>query len=329
MKWHDLKIRAAGLSLLLFLFAAAACSQVESGTAAASFSYADNIAAGRLMQALFQVETAAAREGWSVTRHEQAADLWDQLGDENRAIPHWMASARQQPSEAGLRRLAGALLRLQRWVEADAILTDLLRLSPGDSWAAYQRGLLLAPADPEAALPLLQQASADVNFVAAARDLMTLVQGDGDDPKAALELGLWLAGRELWPVAERAFHEAVTLDGQFAEALAYRGLARDQQQKSGQADFARAIELAPGSAHVQFLYGLHLRLTGRDADSLAAFLAAARLDPTNPAYAAELGAAYERAGDLVQARQWLLRAVDLAAGDVRFQQLLDAFDGRG
>jgi tetratricopeptide (TPR) repeat protein len=294
----------------------------------AAFSYVDNLAAGRMMQALFQVEASAAREGWTATRHEQAADLWDQLGDPNRAVAHWGAAARLQPTEVGLRRLATALLSLQRWAEAEAALSELLQLAPDDAWAAYQRGLLLAPTNPTQAVEWLQQASADVNFVAAARELTELTAGDATDPEKVMQIGLWLAGRELWSQAERAFGQAAALDEQFAEAWAYRGLARDHQQKVSAPDFAQALALAPGSAHVQFIYGLHLRLNGQDAGSLTAFSTAVRLDPTNPAYAAELGLAYQVMGNLVQAREWLLRAVDLSNSDVRFQELLNRFDAR-
>lgn len=320
--------RAVRLGLLLVLFLLAACNPASKSVIDVSYSYADNLAAGRLLQALFEVEATSAREGWTITRHEQAADLWDQLGDRERAIPHWMAAAEQQPTEMGLRRLATALLYLQRWTEAEQALGQLSRIVPADAWTAYQRGLLLAPTEPAEAVKLLQTASADVNFVAAARDLMLLLQHDATNPDAILQIGLWMAGRGFWPQAERAFTQAILLDGRFAEAFAYRGLARNNQQKSAEFDFAQAVTLAPGSAHVQFLYGLHLRLNEQVENSLTAFITATRLDPTNPAYAAELGAAYERVGDLVQARQWLLRAVDLAGGDARFQQFVAEFDAR-
>jgi tetratricopeptide (TPR) repeat protein len=293
-----------------------------------AYTYTQNLTAGRLMQALFQVERAASGEGWTVARHEQAADLWDQVGDLSRAVPHWMAAARQQPSPTGLRRLASALLRLQRWADAETTLDQLIVIAPGDSWATYQRGILLAPVDPTAAVDLLRRAGGDVNFSSAAQELIALLEAGSRPPEAAMQLGLWLAGRELWPQAERAFDQASALDGTFAEAIAYRGLARDHQQKEAGADFQQALMLAPGSAHVQFLYGLHLRLNDQKAASLSAFVAAARLDPTNPAYAAELGAAYEVVGNLLEARAWFLRAIDVAGGDARFQQLLDRFDAR-
>ena len=76
---------------------------------------------------------------------------------------------------------------------------------------------------------------------------------------------------------------------------------------------------------MRFLDGLHRRLTGDLTGSLEAFQLAAALDPANPAYAADLGAAYRLLDDLTQAEAWYQRAVTLSGGDPRFQQLLDDF----
>ena len=135
------------------------------------------------------------------------------------------------------------------------------------------------------------------------------------DPTRA---GIALADVKLWAYAELAFSQA-TGD---PLALAYGGWVRDQQGKSGAHWIDAAVALAPDSAQVRLLQGLHLRLNYDYAGSLDAIIQATALDPENAALYAELGTAYQLSGDLTTAEHWLKYAVSL---DDRLQPQLDAF----
>ncbi len=279
----------------------------------------ENQRQGRLMQALYQAEALAARDGWTPDLLRLAGDTWYATGDLSRAAAYW-STLPDEP--ALLRRLADTYIELQDWDAAAATLERLLALTPDDRRAHYQLGLIQA-ADPAAARDHLLRVIADPLYRDTAAALLDVIETT--TAHLPMQIGIALAELGLWPDAERAFEQAAESDGPLAEALAYKALARDRQGKDGRADLARALELAPQNALVRYLDGLHRRAAGDLTGSLAAFQLAAALDPTNPAYAAELGAAYRLADDLDQAEEWLKHAVALSGHDARFQGLLDAF----
>ena len=133
-----------------------------------------------------------------------------------------------------------------------------------------------------------------------------------------VRIGIALADAKLWTYAELAFSQSPN----DPLALAYGALARDMQGKDGSTWLQNALALAPQSAQVRFLQGLHLRLNFKYQESLQAIIQASALDPENPALYAELGRAYQLVGDLTTAEYWLKFAVSL---DNHFQPLLDSF----
>lgn len=281
---------------------------------------AENQRRGRPMQALYQVEALAARDGWTPELLRLAGEIWHDAGDLPRAAAYWSAI----PDDSGvLRRLADIYIELQDWTAAAQTLERLLAVTPDDRRARYLLGLIQAAGSPDAARENLLLAAADPLYRETAAALLEVIETT--TAHLPMQIGIALAELGLWPQAELAFERAAAADGPLAEALAYKALARDRQGKDGRADMARARELAPRNALVSYLDGLHQRAAGDLAGSLAAFQLAAALDPTNPAYAAELGAAYHLADDLGQAEEWLKHAVALSGQDPRFQRLLDAF----
>ncbi len=277
-------------------------------------------------QVLYQLEQNARASGWTSAGAAQAGDIWESLGDSSRAVPYWERAAQLEPSNAGLvQRLAQAYIQLGRWSQAQISLNQLVALRPDDGWAHYQLGLLQAVVDPARAVQQLEAAQSDPSRQAFSLELIALLQNGASDAATAAAVGALYASRDLWNYAEYAFLYAASLPDAPPEALAYAGLARDRQGKDGSTQINQAIAAAPGVAEVRYLQGLHLRLMGDYAASLDAFYRAAALEPTNPAYAAELGTAYQLAGNLGEAEIWLIAAVQLSGSDPRFQQLLDQF----
>ncbi len=267
---------------------------------------------GRPLQALYQLEAVAAREGWTSDRYRQAGDLWNRLGDPRRAVAYWESA---DPDAILLRERAQAYIDLGRWADAADTLSNLLTLLPpaatDRAWAQFQLGLISAAYNPAQALDLLRAAEPTYGDSAAA--LLPILEG-APDP---LRIGIALSRQNLWAYAELAFSQSAD-----PLASAYGGLARDMQGKDGSTWIETALTLAPDDPQVRFLQALHLRLNYDYAGSLDAMIQAVALDPENPALYAELGRAYQLTGDLATAEHWLKFAVSL---DANFQPMLDSF----
>lgn len=286
----------------------------------------DNLANGRLMQALYQSEALVAQTGWNGDLARVAGQVWEQVGDLSAAATYWEIALRLQPQDVSLaRQLAQVYIDLQRWQEANAALRHLLEVAPDDNRAHYQLGLLEMPFDPSDASDHLRLAARDLIYRDIAFELLPLLGAEKMNAAATMQAGLVLAGHDLWPYAELAFDQAAVLGKPFPEALAYLGLARDKQGKDGSAPMEQAFALAPDNAQVLYLLGLHRRSVYDYAGSLDNFVNAIAADPANPAYAAELSTAYRLVGDLENAEKWLKTAVTLSNDDPRFRDLLSAF----
>lgn len=286
-----------------------------------------NLRADRPVQALYQLEALALEQGWTTSNLLLAGDLWLELGDVGRAVAYWEAALTPDADATLLRKLAEGYIQLQQWTEATIALNQLLDTAPSDAWAHYQLGLLQSYADLASAAVHLRAAARNPIYQPISEALLNLAV-DADLAVTALQSGLVLAANDLWPQAEAAFTYAAALGAPYPEALAYAGLSRDQQGKDGGDQIARAVALGPQIGLVRYLEGLHYRLNGDDAASIVALLLAVELEPQNPAYAAELGAAYQQSGDFPQAQFWLQQALTLSGGDPRFQDLLDQLNAQ-
>lgn len=265
----------------------------------------------RIPESLYHIEVRASREGWTPELARQAGDVWRDSGDLVRAAAYWAAA---QPDAAISRRLAEAYIELGAWSNAVDALERVIAFAPDDAWAHFQLGVILAGVAPERALTHLNAA-----LPVYGESLTGVIEGvRRADP---MRVGMALAEARLWAYAELAFEQV-----EAPRAYAYRAYVRDQQGKDGGALIRVAVTLAPNDPQVRLLEGLHLRATGDPSASLTAIIAAAALDPQNPTLYAELGAAYELAGDSIMARRWLEYAVTLSGNDPAFQAILDAFD---
>lgn len=283
----------------------------------------DNVRRDRPVQALYQAEALAAQTGWTPDLLRTAGEMAYRLGDSERAAGYWEIIPDSDIPLPVLRQLTGIYYDRQDWDAFGAAIERLLARAPDDAWAHYSRGWMLAVTQSQAALPHLEAALRDSLYRDIAVELLTVVQTAA--AHLPMQIGITLAQHDRWPEAEFAFQQAAASDGPLAEALAYTAIVRDRQDKDGLPQMQQAIELAPDNALVRFLQGLHLRMVHDLPGSLEAFKLAAALNPANPAYAAELGAAYQMNDNLSQAEYWFKRAVTLSSGDPRFQQLLDTF----
>jgi Flp pilus assembly protein TadD len=278
---------------------------------------------GRPLQALYRVDVIAVQEGWTPELQRLAGDLWREAGDITRALPYWQAAAQANADQTLLRDIALAALEVQDWAQASDALSRLSALAPDDAWTQFQLGLIQMVVNPTAAAEHLAAAGRESAYAPAAAELIDVLPTSSDDAAALVSIGQVLANYELWSFAELAFTTAAQRQP-IPEALAYTGFSRDMQSKDGSQWIERAVALAPESATVRLLQGLHLRRAGDYEGSARALSFAAALEPENPVMYAELGAAHQLLGDMEQARRWLGQAVALSGGDPRFQDMLDS-----
>jgi tetratricopeptide (TPR) repeat protein len=314
------------ISLLIAHFSANTPLSSADGLPKSQQLIAQNLADGRLMQALYQAEVSAAQFGWNADLARVAGQVWEQLGDMSLAATYWEIAVQSQPEDISLARyLAQAHIDLQQWDKASDSLRHLLQLAPDDNRAHYQLGFLEAVFDPSSASEHLRLAARDLIYRDIAFELLPLISSEKMNAATAMQVGLTLADHDLWPYAEVSFRYAADLGEPFPEALAYIGLAQDRQGKNGNVAIEKAFALAPFNAQVLYLRGLHLRSVFDYVSSLDSFEQAMNADPANPAYAAELSTAYRLIGNLGSAELWLKTAVTLSNNDPRFENLLSAF----
>jgi tetratricopeptide (TPR) repeat protein len=228
-----------------------------------------------------------------------------------------------------LARLANSYEAAGLYPEAIGALTELARVRGDNTAVFYRLALLTAATAPDQALSRLALAS-DVapELSEPLRLVMAAIEdgrSSGDEAYTFGRVGYALIQLKEWPLAEVALTQAIQRDGQYADAFAYLGLAQDMQAKDGLPNYEQALALAPDSALVQFLTGLHWRRLGNSNSALPYLKTAQALDPQNPAVAAEIGGAYAALGDLTSAEIWFTEAVRMDEQNPDFWLLLARF----
>ncbi len=279
------------------------------------------------IQRLYRLEYNALTSGWTPDSLAAAAQSYRVIGDLAQASVYYERALSLDPAWSGravaMRALAEIYLERADWARAYDVL-QFLSVSAPSPWVFFHLGLIAAPVDPAAAHRSLEQADDPVY----SRLLTDLRPALADDRPNPLQIGIILLKHDLLPFAEHACAiaaESATDAETAALALAYGALARDRQGKSGSEWMARAVALSPNHFMVRYLQGLHLRHIGDDRASLNALIAAAALNPQDPALFAELGTAYRLMGDVTSAGRWLREAVRLSNNDPRFAELLTDF----
>lgn len=127
------------------------------------------------------------------------------------------------------------------------------------------------------------------------------------------------------PVALDELRIALEADSSFYQAYSVRGLvhASLKEYARAEADFQRALGLAPNDPEVNNNYGWYLCETGKERQSIAYFLNAVK----NPLYETpdraytNAGSCALRAGDLQGAQNYLLNAIQLERDGAPFARL--------
>jgi tetratricopeptide (TPR) repeat protein len=293
------------------------------GTAQATATAAAAIPSN-LQTTLYNIEAEAAANGWSARLHRESAEVWTELGDETRALTHWEASVRAEPSATNLRNAASLHLKRGNWGAAFGYLSTLHDLAPENAWAAYQGGAMLAATAPTQAITWLEPLVADeTTYQQAAEALLNVLRETESPVPLGARVGAVLASDEEWALAEYAFQLGAISDFIFPEAMAYVGVMRALQGKEGAPWLAQAVELAPDDANVRYAEGIYWRTLERYDQSVTALLSAIVLEPETAIFHAELGNTYRAMGSLTDAEAWLLSAITLSEGDPLYQAALE------
>jgi tetratricopeptide (TPR) repeat protein len=284
--------------------------------------------AQRLDAALSYLVRVAHVRGWTPALHRQAAALYTQQQHSTLALAHWQASLEDTPADRpALRVLIETSLARREWQATRAYLERWLVFDPRDEWANYHMGLLLAPRAFAATQAHLTLAANDPQYRRNAEAILQVyAQFPSDDPALlALRVGLVMLDAGAWSAAEHAFTAAIETNPTYAVALAFLGLARDQQGHDGSPQVERALALAPDEPQVRYVAAVHSRIKGDTAQALALLNELGTQNPRNAAVAVEIGTLYRVLGDQIKALEWYKVAVGLAPENEQFATVLATF----
>jgi tetratricopeptide (TPR) repeat protein len=290
---------------------------------------------GRAQAALL---VAHRKGGWTPDLRLRLGRLYLGMGLEEEAIVQWELALAKDPHLAEARlQLGWAYLRRERWDDAWAVFEAILFRwddAHRQRWQGghYGLGVLSAPEDPVVALRHLQIAAAGPDRTTSGRAIalgavLEQVMSTPDPTHAAALLGQGYVGAEVWPLARRALAQAVAVEPEYAEALAYLGHSLDHLGHTAEAErhLQRATQLAPTTTLPRFLLGLYYRRHGRPREAVFQFRQALKLDPYDAALYAELGKTWLAERNYIDAESAFRAAVKLAPGNMDFQLLLARF----
>lgn len=171
--------------------------------------------------------------------------------------------------------------------------------------AAYQLALILLILEPDAALPHLEEAeSANPEMSPQINRLKAAIRQGGviDDRAYQLTLaGQALSSLEEWTLAEIAFEMAVTENPDYAEAWAYLGEARYQNESPGELEaLESAFALNPDSFAANLFLSLHYRRNEKPHLAILYLKSALAQEPNNLDLHADLAQTMIDAGQVRQ-----------------------------
>jgi tetratricopeptide (TPR) repeat protein len=274
---------------------------------------------GALQAALYEVESSARTNGWSAALHQQAGNLWRDMGDADRALPHWQAAVRltDVPPAESVRRLADYYLQQGNIPQAWHYTNRLLQLAPGDNWGLFHAGALLAVSDPVQARDYLRRSVFQRAYAEPATVLLQALdtRPPGMDATYGKRIGAILAHQKLWALSEHAFRYTAMAYYPAPEAMAYVALMQAEQGKRGQAWLDAALALAPADANVRYVEGVYWRVQNDLDKSRDALELALSLNPDNAFLLAELGLTEQLQGNLTRAESLLQEALRVSRDD--------------
>lgn len=319
---------------------------------------------GDLTSALEDIESSIATEPALASLHFFASDLAIFLGDHGRSADHltmlepgflepaerFCHSTRidsyervvSDPDSSWERWVSECPYALQQakdvWLESFSTYPNanqlpyfriLHEIDPEDVEIHMAYAQLLSIENPEEALDHLRELSNRPDGThALERDILRMIGASEVDEASAFRLaqiGQVFARYQRWSMARLAFQAAVLEEPGYNEAHAYLGLAKEQTGQDGYDEISSAIGAAPNSPLPYVFLAIHHQKRGQIDLASQALDSAARLDPENPAIAAQLGSVYAELGDFSSATQAYLAATDLSPDDDRFWLLLAGF----
>jgi cytochrome c-type biogenesis protein CcmH/NrfG len=323
-----------------------------------------SLRSGRIGDSLLDIEAALIAEPALFSLHLLASDLAFRLGEQERSDTHLaIAQEALTDNQIGFCRLARDEFKSgfedhpsAEWVQMVSECTDIYRQvremlllafaeEPDPQLLPYYESLLEAvPTDDEIhnAYALLLSVQNPDQAVEHLRVLSThqpdesgieiellrainSAEQTGSQAFVFAQIGQVFARFQNWHLAAKAFDAALSAEPGYTEAMAYLGLAKEQTGGDGYEDIAMAISSNPGEPRFHVFLAIHYQNRGETESAHKALDTAARLDPQNPAIAAQLGSIYAEIGDFSAATQAYLAATELAPNDVRFWLLLTGF----
>ena len=289
----------------------------------AGIAAATNGDANEAIEFFKQVPTLSA-EGWMWLGYSYYT-----IGDFPLSIHALEKCIQLDPSTSVYNLLALIYRQQKNWAAERDTLENQLRLDGGHVYARYRLGLLLTVLEPEQALTNLMLASSlNPEFDPAVQTLRAALNLSATQPDASqqmLTIGRALGLVQEWDLSIVAFENAITLNAENAEAWAWLGEAKQQISQDGRVELDRAVALDHTSVVVRALRGLYWNRQKKYSQMLAEYLLAARYEPDNPAWQAEIGNAYTLSGDLAVALTAYQHATELAPNEATYWRLLAVF----
>jgi tetratricopeptide (TPR) repeat protein len=287
--------------------------------------------AGDFQGAVRELQQARAQGNITFAGMLALGDALAQTEDTPAAAAAWQAASSLPGGDPGQ-----AYSRLETSYRADGNLDALSRTlemhagaQPNEPRVLYQLGLVEAIEHPDRAADALNRAAASdaslSNPVHTVESGLILAGKAPDASTRMLLIGRALGSVGEWDFAGLAFQQAVDLNPQNYEALAFRGEAQYHLGGDGYPDLQTAVQNAPGSVLVQALQAVYWMRKGSPDRALVYLHAAAGLEPDNPVWQAQLGEALAAMGDLDEAAGYYQAAARLAAKDPVYWRMLAGF----
>ena len=288
------------------------------------------LAAGEPLAALQHLEAEASRASSDTTLACLRSQALLAIGNTAEAASIWREVDEICPRPTHfLQDLARAYLNENDPTAAQTILEELAFIDPTDPDIRMSLAVVTATISPEIALQHLRLANdLSSNGNSLALDLVRAIEDarPADDRSYSLaQVGQTLVRHGEWTSAVWAFQHALELNPEYLEARAYLGLALDRAGQNGLESLNAVVNTIPTAALPRIFLALHWQAMNQPDRARQQLEIAARLDPTNPAVPAELGAAYAALGDIRPAIAAFRRATELAPEDPRFWLLLAQF----
>jgi tetratricopeptide (TPR) repeat protein len=264
-------------------------------------------------------------------------DAYSQSGDALMAEAIWKRVAQLDDSTQVNERLVNLYLQRKDYASAVEYLKKMLALNPSDNRLYYQVGTLYAATDPLAALPYLVQAGQlDPANASLAKELHDKIRTADlfDQPAYTFIIsGRQLANSGQWELAAEAFHRAIALRPEYAEAWAFLGQSLQEMAASelgvdsdaGYAELQHALQLDPRSVLANSLMGLYWERKQAYPQAELYLDQAIAANPNDPYLYSALGNILSKSGDLPAAQSAYESAIQLAPDDPRFYRHLAEF----